>query len=68
MKYFDAKFARIWLIDREKKYLMLKLIAGKYKNLTGSSLVSQISEEKNLGYHNSTENPALEKKTSRVRI
>ena len=23
VKYFDAKFARIWLIDREKKYLML---------------------------------------------
>jgi hypothetical protein len=22
VKYFDAKFARIWLIDREKKYLM----------------------------------------------
>ena len=35
VKYFDAKFARIWLIDREKRYLMLKFSAGKYKNLHG---------------------------------
>lgn len=35
VKYFDAKFARIWLIDREKKYLMLKFSAGKYKNIHG---------------------------------
>jgi DNA-binding Lrp family transcriptional regulator len=35
VKYFDAKFARIWLIAREKKYLMLKFSAGKYKNIHG---------------------------------
>jgi DNA-binding Lrp family transcriptional regulator len=35
VKYFDAKFARIWLIDREKKYLTLKFSAGKYKNIHG---------------------------------
>ena len=35
VKYFDAKFARIWLVDREKKYLMLKFSAGKYKNIYG---------------------------------
>lgn len=35
VKYFDAKFARIWLVDREKKYLMLKFSAGKYKNIHG---------------------------------
>lgn len=35
VKYFDAKFARIWLIDREKKYLILKFSAGKYKNIHG---------------------------------
>jgi DNA-binding Lrp family transcriptional regulator len=35
VKYFNAKFARIWLIDREKKYLMLKFSAGKYKNIHG---------------------------------
>ncbi|MGB7558659.1 MAG: GAF domain-containing protein [Nitrososphaeraceae archaeon] len=35
VKYFDAKFSRIWLVDREKKYLMLKFSAGKYKNIHG---------------------------------
>jgi DNA-binding Lrp family transcriptional regulator len=35
VKYFDAKFARIWLVDREKKYLILKFSAGKYKNIQG---------------------------------
>jgi DNA-binding Lrp family transcriptional regulator len=35
VKYFDAKFARIWLIDRERKYLILKFSAGKYKNIHG---------------------------------
>jgi hypothetical protein len=35
VKYFDAKSARIWLVDREKKYLMLKFSTGKYKNIQG---------------------------------
>ena len=35
VKYFDAKFARIWLVDREKKYLILKFSAGKYTNIQG---------------------------------
>ena len=35
VKYFDAKFARIWLVDRERKYLILKFSAGKYKNIDG---------------------------------
>ena len=35
VKYFDAKFARIWLVDKEKKYLILKFSAGKYKNIQG---------------------------------
>ena len=35
VKYFDAKFARIWLVDRERKYLLLKFSAGKYKNIDG---------------------------------
>ena len=33
--YFNAKFARIWLVDRERKYLILKFSAGKYKNIDG---------------------------------
>ena len=35
VKYFDAKFARIWLVDKERKYLILKVSAGKYKNIQG---------------------------------
>ena len=35
VKYFDAKFARIWLLDKEHKYLVLKFSAGKYKNING---------------------------------
>jgi DNA-binding Lrp family transcriptional regulator len=35
VKHFDAKFARIWLLDKEKKNLILKFTAGKYKNLYG---------------------------------
>lgn len=35
VKYFGAKFARIWLLDKERKYLVLKFSAGKYKNING---------------------------------
>jgi DNA-binding Lrp family transcriptional regulator len=35
VKYFDALFARIWLLDMEGRNLILKFSAGKYKNLDG---------------------------------
>ncbi len=35
VKYFDTKFARIWLVDKGRKYLILKFSAGKYKNIHG---------------------------------
>jgi DNA-binding Lrp family transcriptional regulator len=35
VKYFDAKFARIWLLDRDKRNLILRFSAGKYKNING---------------------------------
>ena len=35
VKHFGAKFARIWLLDREHKNLILKFSAGKYKNIHG---------------------------------
>jgi DNA-binding Lrp family transcriptional regulator len=35
VKYFGAKFARIWLLDKERKYLVLKFSAGKYKKING---------------------------------
>ena len=35
VKYFDAAFARVWFVDKERKNLILKFSAGKYKNLEG---------------------------------
>jgi hypothetical protein len=38
VKYFDAKFARIWLVDKEREYMILKFSAGKYKNIHGDTI------------------------------
>jgi DNA-binding Lrp family transcriptional regulator len=58
VKYFDAKFARIWLVDREKKYLMLKFSAGKYKNIHGE--FSKVSLDSNkIGPIVRTKKPAI---------
>ena len=35
VKYFDAHFARLWFVDKQKKYLILKFTSGKYKNIDG---------------------------------
>jgi DNA-binding Lrp family transcriptional regulator len=35
VKYFNASFARLWIIDKRNKNLMLKFSAGKYKNTNG---------------------------------
>ena len=35
VKYFNAKFARIWFYDKKSKMLILKYSAGKYKNIDG---------------------------------
>jgi transcriptional regulator with GAF, ATPase, and Fis domain len=35
VKYYDATFARIWFVDKERKWLVLKFSAGKYKNIDG---------------------------------
>lgn len=35
VKYFDAKFARIWFYDKKSRTLVLKYSAGKYRNLHG---------------------------------
>ncbi|HYO06392.1 MAG TPA: hypothetical protein VER14_05370, partial [Phototrophicaceae bacterium] len=35
VKYFDAKFARIWFVDKERHNLILKFSAGKYRRLDG---------------------------------
>lgn len=35
VKYFNAKFARIWFVDKSGESLILRFSAGKYKNLKG---------------------------------
>ena len=45
VKHFDAKFARIWLLDKERKNLILKFTAGKFKNLNGE--FSKVSADSN---------------------
>jgi hypothetical protein len=35
VKYFDAAFARIWLLDKDEQYLILKFSAGMYTGLKG---------------------------------
>ena len=35
VKYFDAHFARLWFVDDQRKWLILKFSAGKYKNIDG---------------------------------
>jgi len=35
VKYFDAYFARLWFVDKDRKNLLLKFSSGKYKNIGG---------------------------------
>ena len=35
VKYFDAKFARVWFVDQKQKSLVLRFSAGKYTSLDG---------------------------------
>ena len=35
VKYFNAKLARLWIVDEEHRNLLLKFSAGKYKNIYG---------------------------------
>ena len=58
VKYFDAKFARIWLLDKDKKNLILKYSAGLYKNINGE--FSKVSVDSNkIGPIVKTQKPAI---------
>lgn len=35
VKYFDAYFARLWFVDKDRKLLVLKFSVGKYKRIDG---------------------------------
>jgi DNA-binding Lrp family transcriptional regulator len=46
VKYFDAKFARVWLVDKAREHLLLKFSAGKYRNINGEFSKVPISSNK----------------------
>ena len=35
VKYFDGYFARLWFVDKNRKWLILKFSSGKYSNIDG---------------------------------
>jgi transcriptional regulator with GAF, ATPase, and Fis domain len=35
VNHFNASFARLWIVDKEVKNLLLRFSAGKYKNING---------------------------------
>jgi DNA-binding Lrp family transcriptional regulator len=58
VKYFDAKFARIWFYDKKSKTLILKYSAGKYKNIDGEFSRIPLSSLK-IGTIAKTKKPAV---------
>ena len=58
VKYFDAKFARIWLLDKDRKNLILKYSAGIYKNINGEFSKVDIDSNK-IGPIIKTHKPAI---------
>jgi hypothetical protein len=58
VKHFDAKFARIWLIDKGRRYLILKFSAGKYKNIHGEFSKVSVNSAK-IGPIVKTKKPAI---------
>ncbi|WP_161486389.1 GAF domain-containing protein [Candidatus Nitrosocosmicus hydrocola] len=58
VKYFDAAFARIWILDENQKYLILKCSAGIYTNCHGEfSKVSMYAGK--IGHVLRTKKPAI---------
>lgn len=58
VKFFDAKFARIWLLDKNEQHLILKFSAGKYKNINGEFSKISINSLK-IGYIAKTGKPVI---------
>jgi DNA-binding Lrp family transcriptional regulator len=58
VKYFDAAFARIWILDDQQQYLILKCSAGCYRNCHGEfSRVSVYAGK--IGHVLRTKRPAI---------
>lgn len=58
IKYFDAAFARIWILNENKDFLILKSSAGIYTNCRGEFSRVSINSGK-IGYVLRTRKPAI---------
>ena len=58
VKYFDAYFARIWFVDKRRKYLLLKFSAGKYTGIDGEFSKVSINSLK-IGHIAKTNKPVV---------
>jgi DNA-binding Lrp family transcriptional regulator len=58
-KYFDAVFARIWLLDKEMKNLILKFSVGKYKNIHGEFSKVPVESHIEIAYVAKTKTPVI---------
>jgi DNA-binding Lrp family transcriptional regulator len=46
VNHFNASFARLWIVDKEGKNLLLRFSAGKYKNINGEFSTVSINSVK----------------------
>jgi signal transduction protein with GAF and PtsI domain len=58
VKYFDAFFARIWFVDKQRKHLILKFSAGKYTRIDGEFSKISINSLK-IGHIAKTNKPVV---------
>lgn len=58
VKYFGASFSRIWFVDKQRKYLILKFSAGKYSRIDGEFSKVPISSLK-IGHIAKTNKPVV---------
>ncbi len=49
VKYFNAYFARIWFVDKNKSNLILKFSAGRYTRIDGEFSKVSLSDSLQLG-------------------
>jgi len=58
VKYFHAHFARIWFVDKNREWLILKFSSGKYKRIDGKFSKVRLGSLK-IGHVASTKEPVV---------
>lgn len=58
VKYFNASFARIWILDKDENSLILKCSAGKYTRCDGEFSKIPVNSNK-IGYVFTTKKPVI---------